>query len=73
MKTILSDAKSCEENDETKYTNNGGVTGLLCQNVGKITEKELKIERIKHFGRLRRRRLSSHTSLIRIIRIEILW
>ena len=25
MKTILSDAKSCEKHDETKYTTDGGV------------------------------------------------
>ena len=44
MKTILSDAKSHEEHDETKYSPIGRTTAelwmILCMDVGKITEKE---------------------------------
>ena len=44
MKTILSDAKSREEHDETKYSPIGQITAelwmILCMDVGKITEKE---------------------------------
>ena len=44
MKTILSDAESCEEHDETKYSLIGQMAGelwiLLCLDVGKITEKD---------------------------------
>ena len=44
MKTILSDAESCEEHDEPKYNPTGQTMAelwtLLCLDVGKITEKE---------------------------------
>ena len=44
MKTILSDAESCEEHDETTYSPIGGTTAelwtFLCLDVVEITEKE---------------------------------
>ena len=44
MKTILSDAESREEHDETKYSPIGGMTAEfmdpLSADVGKITEKK---------------------------------
>ena len=44
MKTTLSDAKSREEHDETKYSPIAQMTAelwiILCMDIGKITEKE---------------------------------
>ena len=44
MKTILSDAKSHEEHDETKYSPIRRMMAelwmILCMDVGEITEKE---------------------------------
>ena len=48
------------------------VTGLFDPSCSQNHGKEIKIERIKHFGQSLRRKLSSHASLIKTIRTGIL-
>ena len=53
MKTILSDAESREEHDETKYSpikmNDSRVTGLFVPGCRQNHGKGTKVEKIKHF------------------------